>query len=153
MKLTEKQKRFCDYYIETGNATESYLRAGYKVKTDGAARANASRLLTKANVKNYIDNRLKELEDARIAKADEVLRHLTSAMRGEIEEEVVVVESIGDYESRARIIKKQLSAKERIRAAELLAKRYGLLTEKLEVDDKTETTAKLNSILQQLKEG
>jgi len=75
VKLTEKQKRFCDYYIETGNATESYLRAGYKVKTDGAARANASRLLTKANVKNYIDNRLKELDNARIAKAEEVLKY------------------------------------------------------------------------------
>ncbi len=148
MKLTEKQKRFIDYYIETGNATEAARRAGYSEKT---AKQIGNENLTKLDF--FIKERLKELEDARIAKADEVLRHLTAAMRGEIEEEVVVVESIGDYESRARIIKKQLSAKERIRAAELLAKRYGLLTEKLEVDDKTETTAKLNSILQQLKEG
>lgn len=133
MKLTPKQQRFCDYYIETGNATESYLKAGYKVKTDGAARANASRLLTNANVKSYINERLKELEDARIAKAEEVLKHLTAAMRGEIEEEVVVVVGIGEGESRARIVKKQISAKDRIKAAELLGKRYSLFTDRIDV--------------------
>jgi len=133
VKLTPKQQRFCDYYIETGNATESYLKAGYKVKTDGAARANASRLLTNANVKSYINERLKELEDARIAKAEEVLKHLTAAMRGEIEEEVVVVVGIGEGESRARIVKKQISAKDRIKAAELLGKRYSLFTDRIDV--------------------
>lgn len=151
MKLTEKQKRFCDYYIETGNATESYLKAGYKVKTDGAARANASRLLTNANIKSYIDKRLKELEDKRIAKAEEVLKHLTAAMRGEIEEEVVVVEGIGEGESRARVLKKQISAKERIRAAELLGKRYALFTDKVDMDVDV-GTEKLDSILRQLKD-
>lgn len=150
MKLTEKQKRFCDYYIETGNATESYLRAGYKVKTDGAARANASRLLTKANVKNYIDNRLKELDDARIAKAEEVLKYLTAVMRGEETEEVVVVEGSGDGKSNARAIKKEVSAKERIRAAELLGKRYALFTDKVDMDVNA-GTEKLDSILKQLK--
>lgn len=149
MKLTEKQKRFCDYYIETGNATEAAIRAGYSAKT---ARFIGAENLTKPNIKNYIDNKLKEMEDKRIAKADEVLKHLTAAMRGEIEEEVVVVEGIGDYESRARVIKKQLSAKERIKAAELLGKRYALFTDKLDVDDRTETKAKLDSILKQLKE-
>lgn len=142
MKLTEKQKRFCDYYIETGNATESYLKAGYKVKTDGAARANASRLLTNANIKSYIDKRLKELEDKRIAKAEEVLKYLTAAMRGEIDEEVVVVENTGDYESKARIVKKQISARERIKAAELLGKRYTLFTDKLDVSEPISITIK-----------
>lgn len=134
MKLTEKQKRFCDYYIETGNATESYLRAGYKVKTDGAARANASRLLTNANIKKYIDGKLKELEDARIAKAEEVLKYLTTVMRGEETEEVVVVEGTGEGASEARIIKKQVSTRERIKAAELLGKRYALFTDKVDLE-------------------
>jgi len=149
VKLTEKQKRFADYYIETGNATEAAIKAGYSQRT---ARFIGAENLTKPNIKNYIDNKLKEMEDKRIAKADEVLKHLTAAMRGEIEEEVVVVESIGDYESRARVIKKQLSARERIKAAELLGKRYALFTDKLDVDDRTETKAKLDSILKQLKE-
>jgi phage terminase small subunit len=74
----------------------------------------------------YIQKRLAELEEKRIAKANEVMKYLTAVMRGEEKEEIIVVENIGDYESRARIINKQVSAKERIRAAELLGKRYAL---------------------------
>ena len=58
---------------------------------------------------------------------------LTSAARGELEEEVVVVENIGDYCSEAKVIKKQIGAKDRLKAAELLGKRYRLFTDKLEV--------------------
>ncbi|RKD22444.1 phage terminase small subunit [Caminicella sporogenes DSM 14501] len=131
MKLTEKQKRFCDYYIETGNATEAAIRAGYSEKT---ARFIGAENLTKPNIKTYIDKKLKELEDKRIAKAEEVLKYLTSVMRGEEKEEVVVTENIGDFESKARIIKKQVSAKERIKAAELLGKRYAMWTERQQID-------------------
>lgn len=132
MKLTEKQKRFCDYYIETGNATEAAIRAGYSEKT---ARFIGAENLTKPNIKSYIDERLKELEDKRIAKAEEVLKHLTVAMRGEIEEEVVVVEGIGEDESRARVVKKQISARDRIKTAELLGKRYAMWTDKQQTDN------------------
>ena len=69
---------------------------------------------------------MKELEDAQIAEAREVLIYLTSAMRGEIKEEVVVVEGGGDGCSAARIIEKQIGANDRIKAAVQLAKRYGL---------------------------
>lgn len=131
MKLTPKQKAFADYYIELGNATEAARQAGYKGKNLNRI---ASENLSKLDIKNYINKRLKQLEDERIAKADEVLKHLTSAMRGEIDEEVVVTENTGDYESEARIVKKQLSAKERIKAAELLGKRYSLFTDKVDVD-------------------
>lgn len=63
-----------------------------------------------------------------------MLQHLTAAMRGEIDEEVVVVENIGDYQSRARVVNKQISAKDRIKAAELLGKRYALFTDKVNID-------------------
>lgn len=129
-KLTEKQERFIDYYIETGNATEAAKKAGYSEKT---AKQIGSENLTKLDF--FIKERLKELEDARIAKAEEVLKHLTAAMRGEIEEEVVVVEGIGEGESRARIVKKQISARDRIKAAELLGKRYAMWTDKQQVDN------------------
>lgn len=33
MKLTEKQKKFADYYIELGNATQAAIKAGYSKKT------------------------------------------------------------------------------------------------------------------------
>ena len=133
VRLTEKQKAFCDYYIETNNATDSYYRAGYKVRTDGAARANASRLLTNDNIREYIDHRLKELEDKRIANAKEVLEYLTSVLREEVDEEVVVVEGIGDGSSEAKIIRKAVGIRERNKAAELLGRRYALFTDNVDV--------------------
>ncbi len=136
-KLTEKQERFIDYYIETGNATEAAKKAGYSEKT---AKQIGSENLTKLDF--FIKERLKELEDKRIAKAEEVLKYLTAAMRGEIDEEVVVVENTGDYESKARIVKKQISARERIKAAELLGKRYALFTDKLDVSEPISITIK-----------
>ena len=131
MKLTEKQKAFCDYYIETLNATESAIRAGY---SKNSATEIGCENLRKPHIKSYIEARLKQLEDKRIAEAKEVLEHLTAAMRGEIKEEVVVVEGTGNHKSKARIVKKQISAKDRIKAAELLGKRYALFTDKVDVD-------------------
>lgn len=150
-KLTIKQKAFADYYIETGNATESAIRAGYSKKT--AAVIGAENLI-KPNIKNYIEECMKKLEDERIAKADEVLKYLTSAMRGDIDEEVVVVEGEGEGCSSARIVKKEISAKDRIKAAELLGKRYRLFVDKVEADvnANVNSTKKLDSILEQLGE-
>ena len=129
-KLTEKQKRFADYYIETGNKTEAAVKAGYSKKT---ARVIGQENLLKPAIKNYIDEKLTEMSNNRIASANEVMELLTSAARGELEEEVVVVEGEGDGCSTARTIKKQIGAKDRLKAAELLGKRYRLFTDKLEV--------------------
>lgn len=129
--LTEKQKRFADYYIETGNMTEVAIKAGYSKKT---ARVIGQENLLKPAIKNYIDEKLKELEEKRVASATEVMQLLTSAMRGELDEEVVVVESIGDYCSEARVVKKKIGLKDRIKAAELIGKRHRLFTDKIQVD-------------------
>lgn len=129
--LTEKQKRFADYYIETGNMTEAAIKAGYSKKT---ARVIGQENLLKPAIKNYIDEKLKELEGKRVASATEVMQLLTSAMRGELDEEVVVVESIGDYCSEARVVKKKIGLKDRIKAAELIGKRHRLFTDKIQVD-------------------
>lgn len=129
-KLTEKQKRFADYYIETGNGAEAARLAGYKGKNLNNI---ASENLAKLGIKNYIDEKLEKMSSKRIASANEVMELLTSAARGELEEEVVVVEGEGDGCSTARTIKKQIGAKDRIKAAELLGKRYRLWTDKLEV--------------------
>jgi len=148
-KLKPKQKAFADYYIETGNATESAIRAGY---SKNYANAQSYKLLENVGIKNYIEERVKQLEDERIAKADEVLKYLTSAMRGEINEEVVVVEGEGEGCSSAKIVKKEISAKDRIKAAELLGKRYRLFIDKVEADvnANVNSTKKLDSILEQL---
>nr|WP_211182041.1 terminase small subunit [Megasphaera elsdenii] len=119
--MTEKQKRFIDYYIETGNASEAARRAGYSEKTAGWI---GQENLQKPTIKAAIDARLKELEDKRIAKADEVMQFLTSTLRGEVKEERVVVEGTGDGRSDARIITVQVSARDRLEAAKSLLKRY-----------------------------
>ena len=129
-KLTEKQRRFADYFVETGNGTEAAKKAGYKGKNLNRI---AAENLSKLDIKNYIDEKLEEMSSKRIASANEVMELLTSAARGELEEEVVVVEGEGDGCSTARTIKKQIGAKDRIKAAELLGKRYRLWTDKLEV--------------------
>ena len=121
--LTVRQRRFVDAYIETGNAAEAARRAGYKSRNaDVMGREN----LRKPTVRKVLEARLKELEDKRIAKAKEVMEFLTSSMRGEIKEEVVVVEGTGDGCSKAKTIEKQIGTNDRIKAAVQLAKRYGL---------------------------
>lgn len=126
-KMTEKQRRWIDYYIETGNATEAARRAGYQAKTEKAMGVVGADNIAK--FRDIITEKLNAKEDERIAKQDDVLRYLTSVMRGEETEEVVVVEGRGEGHSSARAVDKSVGAKERIKAAELLAKRYGLLTE------------------------
>ena len=133
MKLTEKQKAFCDYYIKTLNATESYKRA-YNCKNDVTARTNGNKNLQKPTIKQYIDEKMKQIEEDRIANAKEVLRYLTKGMRQELEEEVVVMVNTGDYTSEPQIIKKKISIKDANKCAELLGKRYSLFTEKVDLN-------------------
>ncbi|MDB1969436.1 terminase small subunit [Clostridium tertium] len=132
--ITDKQMIFANEYLIDLNATRAYKKAYPNVKKDSVAKAAASRLLTNVNLKNYIDEQLKKIEDESIADATEVMKYLTAVMRNELTEEVVVVEGEGDGCSSARIVKKDISAKDRNKAAELLGKRYRLFTEKIEVD-------------------
>lgn len=111
-KLTEKQKRFIDYYIETGNATEASKLAGYKGK-------NLNRLgsenLSKLDI--FIKIKLQEKENQRIASQDEVLEYLTKVMRGKEKDQFGLDASLQD----------------RTKCAELLGKRYGTFKEKIDV--------------------
>ena len=133
-QLTDKQIIFANEYLIDLNATRAYKSAYPNVKKDSVAKAAASRLLTNVNLKNYIDEQLKKIEDESIANATEVMKYLTSVMRNELTEEVVVVEGEGEGCSSARIVKKDISAKDRNKAAELLGKRYRLFVEKIEAD-------------------
>ena len=126
MKLTEKQKRFADEYIISGNATQAAIKAGYSKKT---AAVIGTENLIKPNIKNYIDKRLEELKSERTADAQEVLEYLTSVMRGNETEEVL----IGVGEGMQSTIQKEVGAKDRLKAAELLGKRFALFTDKTEV--------------------
>lgn len=132
--LTDKQIIFANEYLVDFNATRAYKKAYPNVKKDSVAAANGNRLLRNAKVKNYIDEQLKKIEDESIANATEVMKYLTSVMRNELTEEVVVVEGEGEGCSSARIVKKDISAKDRNKAAELLGKRYRLFVDKVEAD-------------------
>ena len=130
MKLNVKQKAFADYYIETGNAYQSAIKAGY---SENYSKGNIIKLLENESVKNYIKEKMQQIESDRIAKAEEVLAFLSSSLRGEVLEEVVTTETV-DGMIKPVILKKQLSAKDRIKAAELLGKRYALFTEKVDLE-------------------
>ena len=133
MKLTIKQKAFADYYIELGNASEAYIKAGYKASKRDIAEVEGCKLLRNPKVEAYLKEREKQIESDRIAKAEEVLSFLSASLRGEVLEEVVSTESIEGM-IKPVILKKQLSAKDRIKAAELLGKRYALFTEKVDLE-------------------
>ena len=129
--MTAKQMRFCDEYLIDLNATQAAIRAGYSKKT---ARKIGQENLTKRDIRQYIDARMAEKESELIADQNEVLRYLTAVMRGESRSSVVVVESLGDFMSEAREMEKAPDEKERLKAAEMLGKRYGLYTDRVEQD-------------------
>ena len=131
MKLTAKQKRFCEEYIVDCNATQAAIRAGYKEKY---AHTNANKLLQNTTLKQYIDELLEKISSEKIADATEIMEYLTSVVRGKSLSEIVVVEGVGEGCSIARNMQKAPDEKERLKAAELLGKRYGLFTDKVEVD-------------------
>lgn len=127
MKLNQKQKRFCEEYVNLGNATQAAINAGYSKKT---AYSQGQRLLKNVEVQEYIAELNEELKKDSIAGADEVLQFLTSVMREEQTEEVLRLD--GEGVQVKETIKVQ--PKDRIKAAELIGKRYALFTDKKEVE-------------------
>ncbi|HCT64279.1 MAG TPA: terminase small subunit [Lachnospiraceae bacterium] len=133
--MTEKQKIFADEYIIDLNATRAYKEAYPTVKKDEVAKAKASKLLTKADIEKYVNEKLKESSGTRIADTAEVMQYLTSVLRGEETEEVIAVEGCGGGCSSAVKVNKGFGAKDRIKAAELLGKRFGMFTEKVQIEE------------------
>lgn len=130
-KLTIKQQAFVNYYIELGNATQAYLKAYPNVKKETVASAAGIRLLRNVKVKKYIDEQMEILKSERVADRQEILELLTSIARGESKSATLI--GIGEG---AQAIEEQMppTTTERIRAAELLGKRYAMWTDKQEVN-------------------
>ncbi|MEE0614386.1 MAG: terminase small subunit [Dialister invisus] len=129
--MTPRQEKFCVEYLIDLNATQAAIRAGYREKT---AYSMGQRLLKNVEIKSRIKKMRDEYYDKTIMSAKEVEYLLSKAGRGELKEEVVVVEGLGDGVSAAQIIKKRLSAKDRIKALELMGKRHHLFEDQ---DSKT----------------
>ena len=130
-KLSAKQQRFCNEYLIDLNATQAAIRTGYSEKT---AYSQGQRMLKNVEVKAYLDSELERIRSEKIADATEVMEYLTKVLRGESQSEIVVVENIGDFTSEARTMMKAPDEKERLKAAELLGKRYNMFSDKMKVD-------------------
>ena len=124
-KMTPKQKRFCDEYLIDLNATQAAIRAGYSKRS---AKQIGEENLSKPDLKKYIDSRMAEKESELIADQDEVLRYLTAVMRKQTKSSVLARNEDGAE----RVILKPPDEKESLKAAELLGKRYGLYTDRIE---------------------
>ncbi|AUJ52605.1 terminase small subunit [Staphylococcus hominis subsp. hominis] len=125
--LTLKQKQFADEYIRTGNAYQSAINVGYSEKY---AKARSHKMLENVGINQYIDDNLEIIQKESIAEADEIMRYLTRVLRAEEKEEILVY--VGNGMQEIQTI--QPSAKDRIKAAELLGKRYRMWTDKHEVE-------------------
>ena len=137
--MTEKQKRFCDEYLIDCNGTRAYKAAYPNVKKD-------------AEVQKYLSERMDELHNEHTADQQEIVEYLTSVLRGESVSQIVVVVGVGDGCSEARHVEKFPDEKDRLKAAELLGKRYGMWTEKVQVGGLAEEQSKLSEILEQRRE-
>lgn len=127
--LTEKQKLFALEYLKDLNATRAYKEVYKSCKSDKVAGVNSSRLLGNARVQNYIKEQIDGIKSEKIADAEEVMQYLTKVLRGESESEIVVIEGAGNGFSKTKKIKKSPNEKERLKAAELLGRRYGMFTD------------------------
>ena len=130
MALTKKQKVFADEYLVDTNATQAAIRAGYSEKT---AYSQGQRLLKNVEVQNYIEEQLEKVHNENIADASEVMMYLTSVLRGESMSEVIVIEGTGEGCSDARRMMKAPDEKDKMKAAELLGKRYGLYKDNMNI--------------------
>lgn len=135
--LTPKQEKFCREFIKCGNASEAYRKA-YNAENMKPETINrkASELLDNGKITARVQELDKEKKNEAIADAQEIQETLTRLLRGQEQEECVAVESIGDYQSRATIIKKQVTPKDRIKAGETLAKMRGYFDITIKLDNK-----------------
>lgn len=129
--ITKKMRDFADAYLETGNTYQSAIRAGY---SEAYAKGNARYLLENERVQAYMEEVLEKIQSQKVATVQEVMEYLTKGLRQELEEEQVVVEGCGDGISEAKVVTKKIGIKESNRCAEMLAKRFGIFDNKVQVE-------------------
>lgn len=128
-KLTPKQRRFCEEYLKSGNATEAAKKAGYK---ETSCRVIAAENLSKPAISAYIKRRLDEQEAALVADSNEILKFYTAVMRGEVKDQFGMDASLSD----------------RLKAGDSLMKRY------VAASDRNRTTMeKLDSMLKEFQDA
>lgn len=125
-KLTQKQQRFIDEYLISGNATQSYKTAGYSAKTDTVAAVEAYKLLRNPKIKAAVDQRNKEIQTQKTMDMREVMERLAAIARGQTLEEQVT--------NKGEIVKVTPKTSDQIKAMELIGKRVGAWTDRKDVN-------------------
>ena len=128
-KLTPKQKRFCEEYLKSGNATDAAKKAGYKASS--ACEIGAQNL-RKLQISAYIKRRMEEQEAALVADSNEILKFYTSVMRGEVKDQFGMDASLSD----------------RLKAGDSLMKRYAAAS-----DRNRTTMEKLDAMLKEFQDA
>ena len=180
MKLTEKQKRFCEEYLIDLNGTQAYIRTGYSAKKECTARVESSKLLTKPNIQAYISELRESQSERTEITADKVLaelaaiaftdhaelvrvihKQITDIETGTTEECAVV--DLTDTDKLSAMAKKsisgikrgkngvEVSSYDKIRALELIGKHIGMFNDKK--DESADTLAKLDEVLNKMIPG
>lgn len=133
MALSIKQEKFCVEYAKSGNARQAYKNAGYKCKNDASVDASASQLLRNPKVKDRLAELAEEIKNASIADITEMQQKLTAIIRQELGEEVIVMESTGDFMTQATKVEKKPAVKDVISAINTLGKMQGAFIEKVDI--------------------
>lgn len=126
--LTVRQEAFCMEYAKTGNATEAYKQAGYKVRSDASAAAAAVQILKNIKVQERLKEIYSQIESHKIMGVAEMQERLTAIARQEATEEV----PLGD----GGIIERKADFKAALKAMELLGRMQGAFVDKKEVEIK-----------------
>lgn len=140
MALDHREREFALAYIANGcNAHQAALKAGYRPRTarhayqwleDDTKQNQATRRLPyKPELAQFIAEELDKMEAASRADAQEVIRYLSSVMRGETQSSVLALCGEGCQE----VIEKPPDEKERLKAAEILAKVWGIVNSNVNV--------------------
>lgn len=133
--MTEKQRLFADEYLKDLNGTRAYKTIYITIKNDNVAAVRANTLLKQKDISDYISKRLEEIHNENTADIQEVMEYLTSVLRGESASAVLMMSGNGMQ----KVTEKPPDEKERLKAAELLGKRFGMFKDNVDVTSNGKT--------------
>lgn len=133
--MTEKQRLFADEYLKDLNGTRAYKTIYTTIKNDNVAAVRANTLLKQKDISDYISKRLEEIHNENTADIQEVMEYLTSVLRGKSASAVLMMSGNGMQ----KVTEKPPDEKERLKAAELLGKRFGMFTDNVDVTSNGKT--------------
>ncbi|QDK48172.1 terminase small subunit [Limosilactobacillus reuteri] len=122
-KLTQKQQRFVDEYIISGNATQAAIKAGYATKAAGQI---GNENLKKPQIQAELERRNAEIQSQKTMDMKEVMERLAAMARGETTEETVT--------NKGEVFETATKNSDKLKALELIGKRFGAWTDKKEIN-------------------